>query len=223
MKNKRILSFLLILLSLLTCFGCKNATAQTTVGGDTPASAEATVLPTEETPEYATFNDLLDDPAVTREQSAYDGKGHYVCVYEKNGIYYRAIALSVSEKTMDALFELEWDAPDREKQERELLGPIVINRIENLSEQIPPQTELDKLIGKTGKELLDDGWMTSGCYDLEDMVFSMDKGMFSYNVSFESNGVKPDNTDDFMDREAIQPLIVKSISYAGIGFATDLE
>jgi hypothetical protein len=103
------------------------------------------------------------------------------------------------------------------------LGPIVINRIENLSEQIPPQTELDKLIGKTGKELLDDGWMTSGCYDLEDMVFNMDKGMFSYNVSFESNGVKPDNTDDFIDREAIQPLIVKSISYAGIGFATDLE
>ncbi len=55
------------------------------------------------------------------------------------------------------------------------------------------------------------------------MVFNMGKGMFSYNVSFESNGVKLDNTDDFIDREAIQPLIVKSISYAGIGFATDLE
>ena len=42
------------------------------------------------------------------------------------------------------------------------------------------------------------------------MVFSMDKGMFSYNVSFESNGVKLDNTDDFIDREAIQPLSLKS-------------
>ena len=38
----------------------------------------------------------------------------------------------------------------------------------------------------------------------------MDKGMFSYNVSFESNGVKLDNTDDFIDREAIQPLSLKS-------------
>ena len=100
--------------------------------------------------------------------------------------------MSASEKTMDALFALEWDAPDRDKQERELLGPIVIDKIENLSEQIPPQSELDKLIGKTGKELLADGWMTSGCYDLEEMVFGMDKGMFSYDVSFESNGVKLD-------------------------------
>ena len=190
MKNKQILSFLLILLAFLICFGCKNATAQTAAAGDNPANAEAAALPTEETPEYATFYDLLDDPTVTREQSAYDGKGHYVCVYEKNGIYYRAIAMSASEKTMDALFALEWDAPDRDKQERELLGPIVIDIIENLSEQIPPQSELDKLIGKTGKELLADGWMTSGCYDLEEMVFGMDKGMFSYDVSFESNGVK---------------------------------
>lgn len=171
MKNKQILSFLLILLAFLICFGCKNATAQTAAAGDNPANAEAAALPTEETPEYATFYDLLDDPTVTREQSAYDGKGHYVCVYEKNGIYYRAIAMSASEKTMDALFALEWDAPDRDKQERELLGSIVIDKIENLSEQIPPQSELNKLIGKTGKELLADGWMTSGCYDLEEMVF----------------------------------------------------
>lgn len=49
------------------------------------------------------------------------------------------------------------------------------------------------------------------------------KGMFSYDVSFESNGVKLDYTEDFNDREANQSLIVRSVRYAGIGFATDLE
>lgn len=217
MKSKKQFTLLIALLLIFVCAGCGKKPVQE------PTPVTETAGQTVSETGYETFADLMADPDVSREQSAYDGGTRYVSVYEKDGVYYRAVCLSPDQKTMDALFELDFDDPDREEKELELLKTVHIDRIENLSERIIPQEELDKLIGKTGKELLDDGWIAGGSYDLDEMVFWMDKGMFTYAVQFEKNGVSLVNSDDFNDYEAVQPLIVKSVTFAWLGDATEAD
>lgn len=50
----------------------------------------------------------------------------------------------------------------------------------------------------------------------------MNKDPFSYSVIFDSNGDKPENTDDFDAEEAIQSYTVKSVTYQGLGDATNI-
>ena len=191
MNNKTILSTLLAALLLLTCFGCAQSQ-------DAPAtSANAQTAPT-----YATVGELLADTKVNHEQRA-TFLNRYIDAFELNGVYYRAVATLTDE------------------QEQAILNPIAIDSIENLTEQIPAQAELDKLVGKTGKDLLDEGWSCGG-YNLDDMEFWMSKDPFSYSVIFDSNGDKPENTDDFDAEEAIQSYTVKSVTYQGLGDATNI-
>ena len=94
-----------------------------------------------------------------------------------------------------------------------------IAKIENLSDAVPTQEELDKLVGKTGEELLEDNWYSSG-YDLDSMEFTMGHGLFLYTVTFEG---KVEVTDDFDENEAIKPLKVKSVVYYDLGDTTNLD
>lgn len=208
MNNKTILSTLLAALLLLTCFGCAQSQ-------DAPAtSANAQTAPT-----YATVGELLADTKVNHEQRA-TFLNRYVDVFELNGVYYRAVA-TLTDEQEQAIFDLDWNDPDHDAKEAEILNPIAIDSIENLTEQIPAQAELDKLVGKTGKDLLDEGWSCGG-YNLDDMEFWMSKDPFSYSVIFDSNGDKPENTDDFDEEEAIQSYTVKSVTYQGLGDATNI-
>ena len=85
---------------------------------------------------------------------------------------------------------------------------------------IPPQEELDKYVGKTGQDLLDDGWTEGYGYNLDDMVFWLYKGPFAYDVVFESDQ-KYENTDDFDVWKTIAPLKIKSVTYKGLGNASE--
>ena len=95
-----------------------------------------------------------------------------------------------------------------------------IDKLENLSDTVIPQEELDKLVGKTGEELINDGWNAGMGYNLETMEFYLNKGAFEYTVVFDG---KLENSDDFDEEEAIKPLVVKSVTLNGIGDATNVE
>ena len=218
MNNKTILSTLLAALLLLTCFGC----AQSQDAPATSANAQtapATSANAQTAPTYATVGELLADTKVNHEQRA-TFLNRYIDAFELNGVYYRAVA-TLTDEQEQAIFDLDWNDPDHDAKEAEILNPIAIDSIENLTEQIPAQAELDKLVGKTGKDLLDEGWSCGG-YNLDDMEFWMSKDPFSYSVIFDSNGDKPENTDDFDAEEAIQSYTVKSVTYQGLGDATNI-
>ncbi len=209
MKIKMMLSALLAALLLFACIGCQNS-APSAASASAQASADAL-------PSYATIGDLQADQKVDHSQWAYSSE-YYVEVFIQNGVSYRAIA-ALPEGLDDQLFELDWEDPEHDQKQAALLAPVAIERIENLTALIPPQEELDKLVGKTGKDLLDDGWNTGG-YNLNDMEFWMSKGPFTYSVIFEG---KLEGSEDFDDYEAIQPLTVKSVTFSNIGDATNLE
>lgn len=142
----------------------------------------------------------------------------FVHAFEQDRIIYRAIA-NLTPETSKALWSLDWEDEEYNKKYKEIVSQLEVIKIENLSEAVPTQEDMDKLIGKTGQELFDDAWHCSG-YDLIDMVFYMDHGPFSYLISFDGELEFSENFDEY---EALKGLTVKSITYNGFGDITNTE
>ena len=143
---------------------------------------------------------------------------HFVYVFEIGGTAYRVIADMTKEvqKEMDKLDASKEDFNDKTK---EAAASLEISKRENLTEMIPSQEELDKFAGKTGQDLLDDGWTVSG-WDIDENTFTMNKGPFAYTVVIDS---KLKESDDFDGDEEIKKLKIKTIKYSNIGDATNLD
>lgn len=152
-------------------------------------------------------------------QEAYSEK-KFVYVFTVNGLYYRASA-DLPKEVSEAIWADE-SGEDRDQKVRDLLSSLKVTSFENLSEKIPAQAELDKLVGKTGKELFDDGW-TYWSYNLEDMEAGMNHGAFSYMVRFQYDGEQMVNSDDFDFYKEFKDLPVKSVKFEGLGDAANPE
>jgi len=129
--------------------------------------------------------------------------------------------LLVPADVSEALFDLDWEDPNRDEKERELISPLKVVSIDNLTESIPSQEELDKLVGKTGAELFDDGWYNSGwsLYDMENPTFYMSKGPYSYNMVMIGDIADPENFEE----EDVGLLVVKSVTFDSISDPTYLD
>ena len=112
---------------------------------------------------------------------------------------------------------------EKEQKLKEFVYPLPVATLENLTEKIPTQEELDKWIGKTGKELFADGWDSYMYYNVKDVSAGLYHGDFMYDVVFEYDGEPMENTDDFDIFDKYKDLKIKSIHYAGIGNATNIE
>lgn len=144
-----------------------------------------------------------------------------VYVFELDGDYWRLTA-DITPAQSEAIFALDMSADDYDAKYDELVNPLAVTNCENLRGQILSDDALAALTGKTGGELLDDGWTTGYGYNLDEMAFYMDYGPFSYVVTFESDQ-QLENTDDFDEEAAIRDLPVKSAAFFGLGdSATDL-
>ena len=142
----------------------------------------------------------------------------YVYAFEQDGNTYRAIC-DIPEETTQAIFDLDFDDPEYEKAYRELVSPLPVKAIENLTEGMPTQEEAEQYLGKTGQELMDDGW-TVQFYNLEDMQFGMYYGPYSYAITFQGEVKDPENFDEYTDMGG---LTVAAITCDGIGDATNVE
>jgi hypothetical protein len=169
------------------------------------------VAGTDETPvdlsSVTTLGELLGLP----DYGSSGSEETYVYVFEQDGRFYRAVAAS-SPEVFAACFDLDaFDEADQAKL-REILSPLPVLRIDDLSAAIPSQEMLDALVGKSGADLLADGWTIWG-WDLDALEFGMDHGAFSYHVEFEGEVEDRENFGE----EDIAPFVVKSVEYAGLG------
>lgn len=142
----------------------------------------------------------------------------YVYVFSAGGKYYRAYA-PMDESTFDAIIDLDYEDEDYDAKYDELVYPLEISKIENLSDMIPSKSELKALVGKTGADLLADDWYCMG-YNLDEMQFYMNKDPFEYIITFDGS---LEMSDDFDEYEAIAPLTVKSVEFFGLGDAAYIE
>ena len=141
---------------------------------------------------------------------------YYVYVAAIGGTTYRFIA-DMDEETTNALFDLDWGDPDSDAKIEELSAPLKIIRIDNVTEGIPAQADLDKLVGKTVGELLEGDWSYSG-YDLDQKVVYLSKTGYECEFSYEGEPeVEEPEEDD------LSALTVKSAKFLSISDATYLE
>ena len=219
MKNTiALLLSLALILGLTACGGSAAPSASAAPEAENAESASAaqeTQAP--EAADNAEFHTMADVFAYDSDNYA-SGDDYYIYVFEKDGIIYRATAKfppDVSEKVAAIdIFDEQYDA-----KVREAVAPLEIEKLDNLTEMIPPQEELDALVGKTGQDLLDDGW-TIWSYQLDIMEFGLHHGPFAFTVVFDG---ELEMTDSFDEYAAIAPLTIKSVTYDGIGDGTETE
>ena len=210
-----------VLTAGLLLAGCGNNTGSTGSAGSTGSTADsgtpAAASSGADVSSFKTMGEIFALHPDEREKGFADKD--YCYVFELDGIIYRAKG-TLTQEQMDQLFALDYDDPDYDKKYSEIAGPIAIEQLDNLTEMIPPQEELDKYAGKTGQDLLDEGWTEGYGYNLDNMEFFLYKGPFAYTVVFESDQ-KYENTDDFDVRATIAPLKIKSVPYNGLGNASE--
>ncbi len=200
---------IILALSLVVCFlvACGNKK-----DNETPSADAASV------DSFKTIGDIIsNESAVYNQAASYNGK--FIYVFEMNGDYYRAVT-PIDDKTSDAIFSLDMTKDDYQEKYNNLASPLVIEKIDSLNDQIVPQEELDKLVGKTCEELVNDGWSNDGEYNLDSMEFWMNKGAFEYTVVLDG---KIENTDEFDFENDAKSFTVKSITLNGLGDATNID
>lgn len=218
---KRIMALIMILTVAVCAFaGCGKGAGQD-AGAQGGAAAENASAEAVDPTQVKTVGEALALKGEEGDfQSSYSEKT-YVAVISVDGVYYRFIA-DLPEDVSKALWDLDWDE-ERDAKEMELLQSVPIRTVENLSEMMPSQEEIDQWVGKTGQDLFDAGW-TYWYYDLETMKAGMDYDAFQYDVQFEYDGEPLENDDDFDFFETFADLTVASVTYTGIGSnATNIE
>jgi hypothetical protein len=136
-------------------------------------------------------------------------------IFNVDDTYYR-VAADLNEGMYADIDAIDFFSEDREDKVREVLSPLEIKQIDNLTKAIPTQEEMDKLIGKTGQELFDDEYAFVA-YNLEgeNAEFTMEKGLFQYKLTFDGQ-VAPDMLDSDDYAAMVKDLKVKSIEFEGL-------
>ena len=209
--KKFMICIALCVVAMLAVAGC----GQTDSGSQASSGSSA-----KETVDLDSLKTLGDAFAIEAEenQSGFTDK-KYAYVFTVDGTNYRVIADIPEEVKADA-DKLDASKDDYEQKSKELFGPLEISKRENLSEMTPKQEDLDKYVGKTGQELLDEGWVFSSYLD-DEKAFYMDYDWYECKITFDKE-IEYD-MDNFDGEKEIKPLKVKTIEYSGVGDATNVE
>ena len=161
-----------------------------------------------------TMGELLGLP----EYGTASGDGKFMYGFEQDWVYYCAVA-SASDEVINQVIDLDWDDPEYSSKLAAIIGSLEVEKIINISEKELKGDALKAVVGKSGEELLNEGWIVSG-YNLQDMQFTMSYDCFSYYVDMEGE-IK--DKDNFNEEEDIKSLKVKSIVCNGIEDHTALD
>ena len=203
---KKVLSVLLIALLILSAAAC-TPNAEPAAPDAEPAAQES---PAADPAQWKILGDIW-----AFESDGYGSEeNRYVRIFKADGVYYRA-ETDIPQDVAEKLDAIDFFDETREAQEKELMKDLPIQTICNLSEVLLSQSELDALIGKTGQELLDMGFVPQGSFSTLEKVFcaSLDKGPFEYEIEFEEIAEVDDNPNV---AAVIRPLTVKSAAFSSL-------
>jgi hypothetical protein len=154
-------------------------------------------IPRAESP-YKTLGDVF-----ARQPSPSYGMSEkeYVCVFDVDGVYYRVEA-DISPEIYEQLNAIDFFDAERDQKYAELLKDLPVRRVADLSAGIPPQEELDMLVGTTGEELLQMGFEYGSGYSFNDKAeLYLVMGIYEYHVYF--NETVPQREDYEADLDEI--------------------
>ena len=128
--------------------------------------------------------------------SSYDDK-HYVAVFKTGEDTYARVVAEMTPEVNKKVDDIDWTKPDVEEKIEKEISVLKLVTAEDVTDQRISQEELDKLVGKTGKELVDAGWKFSSysMYGGEETAATFDKDAFSYDFTFDVSTTEGDSTD----------------------------
>lgn len=213
---KKLLIILCTAAIALTLGAC-GSNAGSSASPNASASADASSSSASQTavPSFATLGDAF---AVEADSSsyAYSDEG-LAYAYEHDGTQVRVTA-DMTKEVYDACDKISYDDPEHDAKVRAELSSLPVKSVEDLTKSAVPQSELDGFVGKTGKDLLDNGFTNPSFLGADgECQFYMDNGYHQYTVVF--NEAAPADAETADAEQTIAPLTVKSISYMGLSSA----
>ena len=168
------------------------------------------------------FNTVADCYAV-KAQEELDSldEQHYVYMFKDNGMLIRVIA-DVTADVYNKVESLNMDDKDYDVKKRELLSPLAVTKVEDLSGRLLSEQRLKDLIGKTGEELLNEGLKVFAYHgDEGGSQVIMETTVAQYLITFDDPNYKIG--DDVSDKK-IRKLEVIKAQYYGLSYrGTDID
>ena len=197
----------LVVMPLAAC------SAQGASGGQ--SAAEDTT--TEETVaiDVSSLKTLGDVMAIEGEgQTSAWNEEHYIYVTNANGAPLRAV-VDLTPEIYSQIEELDFLDEDYDQKLADIIGGLELASLDDYSDQVPSQEELDALVGKTGQELADDGFTfsTLTMYGGDETVAELEKDAFRYEVTFDGT---VDGDADGFDGSVVADLPVASAGFVGL-------
>lgn len=185
--------------------------------GDQSAAEDTT---TEETVavDVSSLKTLGDVMGIESEgQSSTWNEEHYVYVTTANGAPLRAV-VDLTPEIYSQIEELDFLDEEYDQKLNDIIGGLELVSLDDYSDRLPSQEEMDALVGKTAQELLDDGYIFFGLtyYGGEETVGQFDKDDFRYEITLD--GTVPEDVDTY-DETAIADLPVASVSFSELSEA----
>ena len=177
MKLGTLVFCMVLVLGLLSACGGQQTASESSSGAD------AAAISTVDASSWKTLGDAL--AAKTEDVSSGWDDEYYIVAFKSGDSLFRVVAKS-EEGIQDKTSELDFLADDYDDKLLEVIGGLEIVSVEDLTAEVPTQEQLDAMVGKTGQELIDDGWafqsyfMTGG----DETGATFTKGMIACNVTF---------------------------------------
>ena len=187
---------LCLALGLATLGACSNSgqSATSSAASETAASAPASQTGAIDTSSWKTLGDAF--AVKTESMASSHNDNYYVCMFWADGSYVRAVA-KMNDDVMKKIEAVDWSKTDVDQQIEKAVSSLPLVSAEDVTGEVIAQDELDKLAGKTGKELIDEGWVFANYYMYggEETGAALEKGCFSYAFTFDVT-VDEKNTED---------------------------
>ena len=206
---KKILTLIVaLMMTVLTLAGCGSS------GGEAADSTEPLAVDSLKT--------IGDVAALEKEEKQVAvSNGKIVYAFKYGDTYYR-VSADLPKDVEQAYMDIDFSDEDYEQQQEDLVKDIEIGKVEDLTEQMLTDEDFDALVGKTGAQLVEEGWSYTGSFNLEDMDVYMYYGPFEYIVTFDGDAGGA-NAEDYDIEEGTKDMKAKAVRFSMLGDATNIE
>lgn len=167
-----VLVVLMLAATLVACGGSEKTTDPTVESTEATSNAD-----------FASMKKLSEVIAVSSDGGTASNDQVISYIFKYNGKLYRAKAVNTAEID-ERINALDFFAEDYQAQRDAILGEAELISVDDISDSIPTQDEMDALIGKTGQELLDMGFTINTCDASEEGIScTMEKDYAAYIIT----------------------------------------
>lgn len=160
---------------------------------------------------------LLEQGYETVQTTLFDSS--WIALFMKDYDYhdaYKAV-VKMDEATYDKIIQCDTFEEEGLKQFYEIIEYLPDCTVTSMNDELPQDGELDQYIGKTVKDMEDDGYERSGYYlDEEGCIFYVEGYKYSLTIQTEEI-IKPEEMSYYSDHDLGQ-LTIKSIEFNGFSY-----